>query len=110
MKVPGCENAHIPRRKLTEYLLSETRPAGSPKALFFRSFGLSDSNVDLFEQGLLAIVGSEDVKETVSSPYGNKYIVDGNLETPIGSVVSIRTVWIVESGHGQPRFVTAYPA
>lgn len=109
MKLPGRESAYIPRHKLTEYLLSETHPAGSPKAVFFRGFGFSDSNVELLERGLLAVAGRQDVNETVSSPHGTKYIIEGRLETPIGNVVPVRTVWIIESGDDQPRFVTAYP-
>ena len=109
MKLPGSEKAYIPLRKLTEYLLSETHPAGGSKALFFRSVGFGDDNVDLLHEGLMVVGRKEDVKETESSPYGTKYIVEGKLATPIGSYARIRTVWIVESGDDRPRFVTAYP-
>jgi len=36
-------------------------------------------------------------------------VVDGELLTPLGRRVSVRTVWIVEGEEEIPRFVTAYP-
>ena len=72
MKLPGNEYARIPRRKLTEYLLSESHPAGGPKAQFLRGFGFSEANVELLEEGLLAVARNEEVNETVSSPYASR--------------------------------------
>jgi hypothetical protein len=46
----------------------------------------------------------------VPSPHGDKYIIEGVLETPRGTSPRIRTVWILETGETHPRFVTAYPA
>jgi hypothetical protein len=36
MRLPNAEKAVIERRKLTEYLLSETHPTGRFKAQFFK--------------------------------------------------------------------------
>jgi hypothetical protein len=41
--------------------------------------------------------------------YGVNYVVDGSLATPIGITVNVRTVWIIEAGEEEPRFVTAHP-
>jgi hypothetical protein len=35
--------------------------------------------------------------------------VDGEIETPAGRSVVIRTVWIVDHSQSAPRLVTAYP-
>ncbi len=110
MKLPNKANAHIPLPKLKDYLLSETHAGGRSKAKFLRSFGFNEVNIDLLEQCLLAIVHSEDVQEVISSAHGIKYIIEGSLQTPTGDVVRMRTVWIIETGHESPRFVTAYPA
>ncbi len=72
--------------------------------------GYSDENAALLEAQLLTIARFMDVTETMSTPYGTKYVVSGALHTPIGSMVRIKTVWIVDAGDDQPRFVTAYPA
>ena len=109
MKMPGGERAYVPRHKITDYLLAETHPAGGPKAAFFRAFGFNDGNVGALEQGLLRIAGKEEVLETDASAYGAKYVIDGQLDTPSGTSVFVRTVWVVDLGTDRPRFVTAYP-
>jgi len=83
---------------------------GKSKAKYFRSYGFSDENASDLAQGLLAIAQSAPVESSERSPYGTKYIVDGELETPNGVMIQVRTIWIVEHGTEIPRFVTAYPA
>lgn len=61
------------------------------------------------ERDLIAIAVSHTVSESVRSPHGTKYIVDGMLDSPSGARARVRTVWIVEEGKDHPRFVTAYP-
>jgi len=109
MKLPNQENAYIPSPKLHDYLLSRTHSVGRWKARFFRALGFDETNVDVLEQSLIAIAHSEDVKDVVSSAHGTKYIIEGSLETPAGSRVQVRTVWIIDAGQDRPRFVTAYP-
>ncbi len=109
MKLPNKEKAYIPISKLIDYLLSETHITGKSKSKFFRKFGFNESNLDMLEQGLLAIAKTQDIVATNISPHGTKYIIDGNLFTPINRFVRIRTVWIVEKDQDAPRFVTAYP-
>ncbi len=110
MRLPNSDQAGIPREKLTGYLLSTTHPVGGAKANFFRSFGFNDQNVELLEAGLLLIAQTEEVAAVTDSLYGTKYEMDGDLRTPSGRIVTIRTVWIVEAGERAPRFVTAIPA
>ena len=110
MKLPDRENAYVPRPKLTEYLLSQTHPVGRLKAKFFRSLGFDEGNVALLEQRLLAIARDGEVAETTEFKHGSKYVIGGELSAPAGGSATIRTVWIIEPGDSQPRFVTAYPA
>ncbi len=110
MRLPNPDRAWIPREKLTTYLLSTTHPVGSAKAGFFRSFGFNDQNVELLEEELLLVAHTREVVAMTDSAYGTKYEVDGNLGTPSGRTVTVRTVWIVEAGERNPRFVTAFPA
>jgi hypothetical protein len=49
------------------------------------------------------------VSQEIASRYGTKYIIDGEIVTPIGTTVRLRSVWVVESHDERPRFVTAYP-
>ena len=43
------------------------------------------------------------------SAYGTKYVIVGAIESPLGRMVTILTVWIIDSGTTAPRFVTARP-
>lgn len=110
MQLPNRESAYIPRSKLIDYLLSRTHAVGKSKARFFYKFGFDETNGDTFEQGLRKIAQNYEITEQISMPYGEKYIIDGVLQTPRGSAINIRTVWIIEKGEINPHFVTAYPA
>ena len=109
MRPPNAEDAQVDLEKLKGYLLSETHPIGRSKGKFFRGIGFDESNVEILEQGLIAIAKSEEIVETSSSLHGTKYIVDGLITTPSGNRVKLRTVWIIDKGQNLPRFVTAYP-
>src|SRR5262245_15905244 len=109
MQLPNRGQAYIPPQKLRGYLLSETHAVGSAKAKVFRALGFDETNSNLLEQGLLTIARSTEVREVVSSPHGVKYVIEGSLETPRGTSLLIRTIWILETVEDRPRFVTAYP-
>ncbi len=104
MKLPHRQYASISRRKLQAYLLSEIHEVGKFKAKFFDKLGFTTTNLTLLEQSLLQIAESEEVTEVIKSPYGKKYILDGEINS-----VMIRTVWIIEKSQKYPRFITAYP-
>lgn len=95
--------------KITDYLLSETHAVGKSKARYFRSHGFDDESAGQLANGLLAIARSAQVTFSEKSPYGTKYVIDGDLETPKGVMILVRTIWIVEKGQNTPRFVTACP-
>lgn len=109
MKLPQGDKVVVPREKLTDYILSETHATGKFKGKLFRTFGFNEENTNLFEKELLKIARSQKVKETLTSLYGKKYIIDGNMKTPIGKTIRVRTVWIIEKGQKIPRFITIYP-
>lgn len=109
MNLPNRQQAYIPRAKLTAYLLSETHAVGKSKAKFFRTLGFEETTIDLLEQRLVRIAQIEPITETVSSQYGTKYVIEGDLQAIAGPSRRIRTIWIIELGEDRPRFVTAYP-
>jgi len=109
LQLPNKEKAYVPRHKIMNYLLSETHAIGKSKARFLRSLGFDENTAGELEQGLLGIAQTGEVKESIVSPHGTKYVIDGFLETPRGVSVRIRTIWIIEVEHQTPRFVTAYP-
>lgn len=110
MKLPNREKAFVPKAKIVDYLLSESHPVGGSKAKFFRAFGFNESNTDLLEQGLLSLAANVEVKQVKEAERGTKYVLVGEVQTPIGRTITIATVWMVELNQSNPRFVTAYPA
>lgn len=109
MRLPNVEHAQVDAEKLKRYLLSQTHPIGRSKARFFRGVGFDESNLAILERCLIAIAKTEEIVEIVPSFHGAKYIIDGLIATPSGERVGLRTVWIVDKGQNNPRFVTAYP-
>jgi len=109
MKLPNREKAYIPSAKVKDYLLSNIHSVGRWKAKFFRTYGFDETNKGLLVEQLMNIIHSQEVNDIIPSPHGIKYIIEGPLETPTGSLVKIRTVWIIDEGQDRPRFVTAYP-
>lgn len=109
MKLPNNENAYVPLAKLLDYLLSETHSVGKSKAKLLRSVGFDETNVQMLKKGLLDIAYTQDVAEVIATPHGVKYVIDGDMPTPVGIVIKMRTIWITDKGLERPRFVTAYP-
>ena len=109
MELPNKTNAIVPIAKITDYLLSETHAVGKSKARFFRSFGFDDANISEFQQALTRLAQTGSVSEINETAYGKKYVVDGELETPNGDMIRLRTVWIIETDETTPRLVTAHP-
>ncbi len=110
MKLPRGDLAEVDSRKVREYLLSETHPIGRSKARFFRGAGFDEANGDVLVAALLYIARTHEVIETSVTVHGVKYALAGNVESPTGRQIRVRTIWIVDRGYDRPRFVTAYPA
>jgi len=85
MNLPNYEKAYVPKQKLSNYLLSETHAVGKAKARYFRPLGYTEENADQLADALLMIAKPEGVSQELTSRYGTKYIIDGELVTPIGT-------------------------
>jgi hypothetical protein len=109
MKVKNGENANIPSEKITGYSLSKAHPIGKTKAAFFERIGYTLENERLLVDDLKAIVKWNEVAKTIDTGYGKKYIIRGTIGIRFGKNVPVVTIWLVEEGDTNPRFVTAYP-
>jgi hypothetical protein len=109
VKLPEREKAVIPEPKLRDYLLSSSHPHGRHKAVFFGRFGFTRERWQELASALRAHADIHEVGRVEETPFGTRYTVEGDLTTPVGRVVRVRTVWYVERGEDFPRFVTAYP-
>jgi hypothetical protein len=63
----------------------------------------------LLEQHLIAIACLGDVFSQRETQFGVNYVVDGELPTPAGRPLLVRTVWFVRSERTVPTFATLYP-
>ena len=99
----------VPRRKITDYLLSPTHRVGRHKAVFFRQFGFAAANWELLAAALRKHAAIHQVAKTEESPFGTRYVIDGIMATPDGRTANVRSVWFIETGEDTPRFVTAHP-
>lgn len=109
MKLPNCNLASVPERKITRYLLNPAHPAGGSKAAFFLRFGFKVTQWRHLAALLLKHACENQVTEEEEICYGTRYVVDGPLLAPDGNDLNIRSVWFIDHGTELPRFVTAHP-
>jgi len=109
MRLPNVDQAIVAEEKVTQYLLNPLHPDGAGKAKFFESVGFSRLDWRVLSYALLRLAETVEVRLSVESAHGWKYIVEGPLATPGGRTPRVRTVWIVDHGLTAPRLVTAYP-
>jgi hypothetical protein len=110
VKLPDAVRAIVDRAKIVEYLLNAAHPDNGGKAMFFLRSGFSSANPDELATALRKVAANGDVVVHTESLHGNKYVVDGRLESPAGGRPFVRTVWIIDRGTDVPRLVTAYPS
>lgn len=90
MKLPNGQNAIIDESKISNYLLNE-------------------SNIDLLKNNLLHVACYGEIVEPKKSVHGEKFVVLGSFTSPIQKEVTLNTVWCIDKGKTNPRFITAYP-
>lgn len=109
MLLPRAEQAIVPENKVRDYLLSVSHLEGRYKAQFFASFGFHAEDGAAFTNALRNHAISNEAFLSKENEYGRFYNVDGPLQSPDGRNPVIRTVWILEEGHLEPRLITAHP-
>src|SRR5205809_6916990 len=109
MKLPNAQLATVPERKVTHYLLNPAHPAGGSKASFFLRFGFIGIEWRQLAEALLRHAREKEVVETEETRHGTRYVVEGPLTAPDGTVLNVRSAWYIDPGSDAPRFVTAHP-
>jgi hypothetical protein len=107
--LPNAHLAVVDERKITEYLLAATHPAGRTKAAFLGKFGFQISSWRVLSDALLVHASLSVVSSVVETEFGRKYSVDGMLSAPDGRKPFLRVIWFITRGDDIPRLVTAYP-
>jgi hypothetical protein len=109
MKLPNFEKAIIPREKITDYLLSSSHRDGRGKAAFFALFGFTSQSWQILAGALLQHAAEHEVAKIEETPFGTRYVIEGELMAPVGRAPIVRVVWFIELGAELPRLATAYP-
>ena len=107
--MPNSQNARVEREKITGYLLVRSHKQGGSKADRFIKFGFSIERWEILAQALTVQGIRNEVINTESTAYGMKYVIEGDIETPNGIPLYVRSVWQIDWGTESPRLVTAYP-
>ena len=108
LKIPQEGDVRIDERKVRDYLLSQSHPVGRFKARVFAAVGFDGRGVPAFIGELRRIAAVGEVSELVETPFGQKYLVPGELKGPLGTVPVV-TVWFREQGEERARLVTVRP-
>jgi hypothetical protein len=109
LKLPNIDRAIIPQEKIVGYLLSFKHHDGRSKADFFTKLGFTTDAWQDLAKALLRHADDNKVAKTEDSPFGTRYIIEGEIVAPKSKTAAIRSVWFVETGKHIPRFVTSYP-
>ena len=109
MKLPNADRAIVPGRKITRYLLSTAHRDGQHKAGFFRSFGFRLEAWEELASALLDHARKYEVVETVPTPFGRNFVVQGALNAPDGRSPEVRVVWFIAKNAETATLATAYP-
>jgi len=109
MKLPNAHLAVVEREKITEYLLNVAHPDNGGKAAFFLGLGFDCIDWQTLAEALRGLALVAHVTDRVESRHGQKYVVDGRMDTPSKRSPLVRTIWIIDRGLDRPRLVTAYP-
>ena len=84
MKLPNYEKAFVPREKIVDYLLSPFHRDGKGKAAFFKRFGFTVELWQILAEALKNHALENEVSKMENTPFGIRYVVEGELETPVG--------------------------
>ncbi|MBC7555030.1 MAG: hypothetical protein H7257_13765 [Taibaiella sp.] len=107
--MPNSNLSFVAQEKIADYLLSTTHAVGKAKAKFFSAFGFDVEDADTFRGALIQHSVVRDVNREVPSPFGVKYTLVCEIQTPDERNPCIVTVWIINTGTNVPKLITAYP-
>jgi hypothetical protein len=109
MRLPNVDKAEITEAKIVGYLLSTTHRAGKSKAAFFIQFGFAAARWQELANALKQHAVSNEITTEEKTIFGSRYVIEGPLEAPDGTLLNVRSAWFIDNDGEIPRFVTAHP-
>lgn len=110
MLLPNANNAEVPERKLVGYLLDYGHPQNKGKAAFYELVGYTKTNADELRTALLNHAQTNEVVKLISTEFGTRFVIEGQMFCPNSRQYLIRSVWFIENDQVIPKLVTAYPS
>ena len=108
MNLPNGEQALVDIAKLSDYCLNPEHPRGRHKARVFRAaLDMGPEDAHLLRDALLHAARSMGVIQGERDAYGQRFVLDFDLEGRSGSV-QIRSTWIVRTGEDIPRLTSCF--
>src|SRR3990172_3748012 len=108
-KLPHLDEVIISENKVKHYLLNLFHSTGRGKAIFFMRFGFTQENWEILADALRQHATTHEVTKTESTPFGERYVIEGLLMTPDNRNPQVRSIWFVEQNRHAPHLVSAYP-
>ena len=109
VKLPNASQLIVERDKILEYLLNSIHRYGSAKERFFTAFGFRTDDWEILAEALREHGRTHEIVRMHETRFGPRYVVEGELNTPVGRRPRVRSVWQFDSGTIAPRLITAYP-
>jgi hypothetical protein len=109
MKLPNADRLVVDREKITDYLLNPAHRYGATKARFFTGFGFRLEAWEVLAEALREHGRTQEVAGSRETGFGRRFTVEGELNTPGGRRVRVRTIWQRDEGAVAPRLISAYP-
>jgi hypothetical protein len=109
MFLSNAQDAVVDMRKLRDYCLNPLHDEGQHKArLFAAAFGMTAKDAQELREILLVAVLDNDAALGRQDKYGQRYIVDYELEWHNRRAI-VRSAWIIEEGSTAPKLTSCYP-
>jgi hypothetical protein len=90
------EQLIVERDKVLDYLLNPLHRYRAAKERFFRALGFKVDTWQIFAEALREHGRTHDIVRAHETGFGPRYIVEGELNTPVGRCPRVRTIWQFE--------------
>ncbi|MFO1429446.1 MAG: hypothetical protein U1F76_04785 [Candidatus Competibacteraceae bacterium] len=108
MRLPNGDRAIVSIEKLRDYCLNRTHEVGGHKAYIFETvLGLTAADAGRLQQLLLSVAQTGEAVLGKRNAYGQRYIIDFEMTTEIGTAV-VRSTWIILTREDIPRLTSCY--
>src|ERR1017187_7444560 len=90
MKLPNPDKLVVGREKIADYLLNPAHPDNGGKAEFFGKVGFQRKEWEKLAAAFRGLAQTTEVTSHAESPHGRKYVIVGQIESPVGKPVAVK--------------------